>query len=113
MPILGQMNYGDIYLQLDANVMLCKMYFDTKETEVLSSFLHTFKQFIRRRKDEIGYHYENYHNIIRFVSRLLHIEYADKKTQQRLYKEIEACTPLTEKEWLLLQLAKLKITIDN
>jgi hypothetical protein len=108
MPILGQMNYGDIYLQLDANVMICKMYFELRETEVLTSFLHTFKQFIHRRKEAIGYHYQNYYNIIRFVARLSNAAFADAKSQQRLLREIEECTPLTEKEWLLTQLASVK-----
>jgi tetratricopeptide (TPR) repeat protein len=109
MPLLMQMNYGDIYLQLDANVMLCKMYFELKEMEVLTSFLHTFKQFVRRRKDEIGYHYENYYNIIRFISRMLYVEYSNTKNHQRLFDEIEACSPLTEKTWLLEQIKKAKI----
>jgi hypothetical protein len=111
MPILGQMNYGDLYLQLDANVMLCKMYYELNESEVLNSFLHTFKQFIRRRKSEIGYHYENYHNIIRLIGRIIHIEYADTKHQTRLYHEIQACTPLTEKEWLLQRLIKAGLKV--
>jgi hypothetical protein len=109
MPILVQMNYGDIYLQLDANVMLCKMYFELKEMEVLGSFLHTFKQFVRRRKDEIGYHYENYYNIIRFIGRMLYVEYSNPKNHQRLLNEIEACSPLTEKIWLVEQVKSAKI----
>jgi hypothetical protein len=104
MPILVQLNYGDIYLQLDANVMLVKMYYELGEFDVLSSLLDSFKQLINRKKSIVGYHQDNYQNIIRFTNRLMHLNIHNAKAVARFREELKNATPLTERGWLLEQL---------
>lgn len=51
----------------------------------------------------MGYHRDNYLNLVQFVNRLLEVAPGDKSTRQSLRSKIEASKPLAEKEWLLEQ----------
>ena len=44
-PILLQLDYGDIFLQLDGKVMLLKMYYEVEDYDALELFLRSFQQF--------------------------------------------------------------------
>ncbi len=85
---------------LDARRMLLRSYFELGEFQALDSLLDTFQAYIRRQKD-IGYHRENYLNLIRFVRRLMEAEGLDKAGKALLRSEIEGTEHLAEKEWLL------------
>ena len=107
MPILSQINYGDIFLQLNANAALIKVYYEIDEFDALSSLLDSFKQLLHRKKDIIGYHLQNYLNLIRFVTRLLSATKTNTVAYNRLEEEIQTATPLSERKWLLAQLSQL------
>jgi len=62
------------------------------------------KNFIRRKKI-IGYHKENYLNLIHFVKQLLELKRFDKIAKQQLSQEIISTKAVAEKTWLLEQVA--------
>ncbi len=103
MHLLQQVEYEDVFLNLDAKVLLLKIYFEKDEMEVLDSFINSFQRFLQRKKG-LGYHRENYLNTLQFARRLIALNPFDKKEKEGLKSEIEATKTLGEKEWLLEQL---------
>lgn len=100
MRLLHKVEYEDVFLSLDARVLLLKIYFEQQETEVLESFIQSFQRFLNRKK-ELGYHRENYLNTLTFTSKLLNINVLNKKEKEHLLQEIEQTKAVGEKEWLL------------
>lgn len=104
MQQLLQVEYDDLYLNLDAKIMLMKMYYELDEWQALDPLLTSVKRFIQRKK-MMGYHREAYLNIVSFIRKLVEVNPYDKEAKSALYQEIEAASALGEKEWLLEQLA--------
>ena len=96
-------DYNDLINSMVAKVLLLKIYYKTNETDLLYSHLKTMKMFIQRNK-KMGYHYENWSNIVRYTQRLMELNFFDKKAIQDLRCLIEKEEILTEKRWLLSQL---------
>ncbi|MEM1323526.1 MAG: hypothetical protein AAGG75_24890 [Bacteroidota bacterium] len=103
MPLLLQMEHSDLLHNLSAKTLLAKMYFRLEETEALDNLLTSFKRYIQRKKG-LGYHRENYLNIIGFIRKLMSLGIYDEEKRRGLYEDISNTKNLTEKEWLLQQL---------
>jgi len=80
MRLLQQTDFDDVLHNLDARRMLLRMYFELNELEALESLLESFTIYIRRKK--VGYHGENYMNLIRYTKRLLALPPFDKKGEE-------------------------------
>ncbi|NUO03453.1 MAG: hypothetical protein HUU01_22805, partial [Saprospiraceae bacterium] len=100
MDLLRHVEFRDKLHNLDARRMLLRMYFETGETDALESLLDSFETYIRRQKD-LGYHGENYLNLIRLTRKLLQTPVGEKLTRKKLTTEIVATKALAEREWLL------------
>ena len=100
MERLRQVEYEDLFLNIDAKVMLMKIYYELQEYDALDSFLRSFERFIRRHK-ELTYHRENYLNVIYFTRKLLEVNPFDKGARAALRHEVEGVAALTERRWLL------------
>ena len=100
MERLRQVEYEDLFLSIDAKIMLMKIYFEQQEHDALDSFLKSFERFLRRHK-ELTYHRENYFNIIYFTRKLLEVNPFDKEARAALRREVEETPTLTERGWLL------------
>ena len=105
MQRLQQVEYDDLFLNLDAKVMLLKIYFELEEWEVLDSFTISFQRFLQRKKG-LGYHQENYANFVKLARKLLGVNPFNPNQRQKLEKEIIEKKALSEKDWLLGQLEK-------
>ena len=100
MLLLQEVTLKDVLYNLDARRVLMRIYYELGEYTVLESFLESFTIFIRRQKD-LGYHRNNYLNLIKFVKKLLQTNLKSFVEKQELRIEIEQTTELTEKDWLL------------
>lgn len=100
---LQQLDAKELFITLDAKVLLCKVYYHLEEYDVLESFLNSFKVFLRR-KDILAYHKENYKNFIRFTQKLISLPPFDKAERKKLRTDAEGTKKLLEKTWLLEQL---------
>jgi len=100
MDLLRQVEFKDKLHNLDARRMLLRMYFETGETDALESLLDSFETYIRRQKD-LGYHGENYLNLIRLTRKLLQTPPGEKDARKKLTAEIASSKALAEREWLL------------
>ncbi len=105
MELLRDVHLKEALQNLDARRMLMRMYYETGEYGALDSLLESFKIFIHRQKN-LGYHRENYLNLVKFTRKLLQTDLRSKKATDKLKTEIENTTALTERDWLLAQLQK-------
>ncbi|HFA47812.1 MAG TPA: hypothetical protein ENJ95_02195 [Bacteroidetes bacterium] len=103
MQLLQKVEYEDVFLNLDAKMLLLKIYFEMDEMDVLDSFISSFQRFLQRKK-ALGYHRENYLGTLQFARRLITLNPFNKKEKEELKTEIEETKALGEKEWLLKQL---------
>ena len=103
MQLLLQVEYDDVFLNLDSKNMLMKMYFELKEFDALDSLLGSMQNNLLRKK-AIGYHKKNYKNIIRLTKKILKLNPFNQAQKDKLRLEIEESQPLTERKWLLEQL---------
>lgn len=101
--LLSADDFDDLHLNLSAKVLLLKTYYHLDEFQLLDALVHRFKIFLNRQKT-LGYHKQNYHNILRYMRRLVALNPYSKKEKEKLYKEIEGTELLTEKSWFLAQL---------
>ena len=99
---LQQADYRDLINNLVVKTLQLKIYYEIKEFDLLESHLHTMAMFIRRNK-KLGYHRENWSNIVNYTRKLIHLNPFDKSARELLRSEIEAKEILTEKQWLLEQ----------
>jgi hypothetical protein len=102
--LLYDLSFDDVFLELDARVLLLKIYFETMEWRLLEGFLTAFERFVSRKK-MLAYHAPNYRNIIQFTSKLMWWK-SGKKTfsaeeMLSLRQQIQRAKPLTERDWLL------------
>lgn len=103
MKLLQQVSFEDVLYNLNARSMLLRIYFERDEFDALESLLNSFRIYISRQKN-LGYHKDNYSNLVSFVRKLLRIPPSDKKTIQDLRQEIVDTPALAEKAWLLSQM---------
>ncbi len=99
---LQKVSDKDLLNTLNAKILQLRIYWEIKETSLLESHLEAMANFIRR-KEVIGYHKENFLNIISFTKRLLKVNFYDQSEVLKLKKAIEASTVNSEKKWLLEQ----------
>lgn len=97
---LQEADYKDLINNLIAKTLLLKIYYETGEYDALDAHLQSMQSFLRRQR-VIGYHYDNYRNIIRLTRKLVQHNPHDRQAQQALRTEIEQTLPLAEKQWLL------------
>ncbi|MEM1321012.1 MAG: hypothetical protein AAGG75_12235 [Bacteroidota bacterium] len=98
MQLLVLVEFKDTLNNLDARRMLLKSYFELGEYDALDSLLDSFSRYINRQK-ELGYHKDNYLNLIRFVKKVIHTN--EKEKLKELKADILNTSALAEKEWLL------------
>lgn len=98
--MLQKANYRDLLTNLAAKTLMLKIYYEQGEFEVLDSHLDAMIHFLRRKR-VIGYHRENYLNIIRVTKRLLALPKSNGPARELLRGFIESTDPLTERKWFL------------
>ncbi len=105
--LLQKADYKDVLLNLAAKTLLLKIYFQLDEYRLLDSHLAAMRRFVKRKK-VIGYHQENYLNIVQTTQKLMELNHFDKTAVEAMHQQIQATDPLTEKKWLLEQLGDLR-----
>ncbi|MEM9821744.1 MAG: hypothetical protein AAF985_11755 [Bacteroidota bacterium] len=103
MSLLQQVTFQDKLHELDARRMLLRMYYELQEFDALESLLESFQTYIRRQKN-IGYHQENYINLIRIMKKMLRTNLDNKTNQAAILQAIHTTKALAERGWLLEQL---------
>ena len=106
MRLFSQVDYDDILINLNAKVMQIQMFFEQDEFDVLESFLESTRTYLMRKK-VVAYHRSTFKNFLRFTKKLVKVNPFSTAQCNKLKKEIEEASPLTEKKWLLKKLEEL------
>jgi hypothetical protein len=106
LSLLQRSDYQDILLNLSAKTVMLKIFYELGEFDLLESHLGAMRTFLRR-KDIIGYHKENYKNLIRFTQKLLEVKPFDAKNKDALRRDITQTKSLAERTWLMNALSKI------
>ena len=100
LDLLREVEFSDIFIQLDARKMLLRSYFELGEWLSLASLLDSFKAFLRRQKN-LGYHRESYLSLVKFTKKLAKTVYASRSKRAALAQQIRQSEAVAEREWLL------------
>jgi hypothetical protein len=103
--LLQKADYNDLLLHLAAKTILMKIYFETDEHRLLDALLDSMTNFLRRKKI-IGYHRENYLNIVKYGRRLSALNRFDRVACDLFKTAITEEPNLTERNWFLQFLGK-------
>ncbi len=106
MEMINRGDFDDLLIYLNAKTMLLKMYYELDEYDALDYQLDSLGIYIKR-KQIMGYHKENYQNIIKYTKKIARVNPYSKKDVIRLKEDIQVAHPLTEREWLLEQLESM------
>ncbi len=107
MELVGQYEFKDVLMNISAKTIQLKIYYELSEFRILESFLESMRAYVQRKKELGNQRKSNYKNIIRYTKKLLKVNPYSRAQKEKLKAEIEAAKPLTEKAWLLKQLAEL------
>lgn len=112
LELLRYVEFRDVLYNFDARRMLLRIYYDRREWMALESLLDSFSAYLQRHRDG-SYHYEMYHNLVRFTKRLIHLRAGDMAAQTRLLLDIEKSVHVAEREWLRSVLGYAGAAADN
>lgn len=102
---LTRIEYDDILQNLSAKTLQLKIYYDTAAWQALDSLLDSTAIYLRRKK-VLGYHRENFSNIVRFMQRLVALPPGNRAAGELLRLDLESCNVLSERGWFLQKLDK-------
>ena len=102
LPLLQNSNYYDPLIALAAKSLALKIYYETKEYDLLESHLEAMKIYIRR-KPMLGYHRSHYLNLVRFTQKLVVLNHKNTAAVAILKETIRNEPALVDREWLLEQ----------
>ncbi len=108
MNYLLQYEHDDLTVNLRAKNILLKIYYEENEVGALESLLGSMRTYLSRKK-VMGYHKENFKNIIQLTKKLLKVKPYDKIQKEKLETLIKEANPLTtdDRNWLLTQLKNI------
>jgi len=104
--LLTQIEYDDIFLNLDTKTMLLEIYYEEKSWDSLEALLVSFSRYLQR-KQVIAYHKKVYQNIITLTQKIMSLPSYDKAAKNALLAEVKTTTPLAERDWLIKQIELL------
>jgi hypothetical protein len=98
---LQQVEFTDIYYQLDSKNLLVKTYYEKEDIDALLSAIHSFSSFIRKHKLISEYQRSAYLNFLILVDKLNKVLIMEKVNWNKLKNEIENTKPLADVTWLI------------
>ena len=100
LELLRDIEFSEVFVNLDVRKMLVRSYFELGEWPALFSLLDSFRAYLRRQK-QLGYHRESYLNFLKFTLRVEKTMRTGKAKRQALARRIAATPSVAEREWLL------------
>lgn len=100
MALLLHVEFRDLLYNLNARSMLLRIYYETGENLALESHLDSFRNFLRRRAG-LGYHRENYANLVGIVGKMMRSNLQLDTVRKALCEEVAQMQALAEREWVL------------
>jgi len=106
LSLLQQVEFTDLYYQLDMRAILLKCYFETDEMETLFYHLAAFRIFLSRNKLVSDYQRTIYRNMIRYTGAIARTGTNVKKLKQ-IKEEVENVRQVADLNWLRKKIEEL------
>lgn len=101
LELLRDVQFSEVFINLDVRRMLLRSYFELGEWMSLASLLDSFASYIRRQK-ELGYHRASYLNLLKYTKKIMkttgNIQPRKAKAMADSLREEKF---VAEREWLL------------
>jgi hypothetical protein len=105
--LLQDVNYSDIFYQLDSKTTLMKTYYELGEYLPLMALKESFRILLRRKKLISEQNRINYMNFIRYTLKLYRADVKNVPAIKALETDISASTNVADKTWLLEKVNEL------
>ncbi len=105
MELLRDTEFHETLQKLDGQRMLIRIYYEKREFQVLDSLLDSFRTYLYR-KDSVGYHRNNYLNLIKIMKKMLAADLKNAAEREKLLRETAKMPGLAEREWVREQLKR-------
>lgn len=109
LPLLQDVEYTDIFYQLDSKTTLMKTYYELGDYLPLMSLKESFRILLRRKKVISEQNRINYMNFLRFTMKLYRADVKDKNKIATLKKQLHEITNIADKGWLLEKMRELSV----
>jgi hypothetical protein len=106
LSLLQQVEFTDLYYQLDMRAILLKCYYETDEMETLFYHLAAFRIFLSRNKLVSDYQRTIYRNMIRYTGAIARAGTNIKKLKQ-IREEVENVRQVADLNWLRKKIEEL------
>lgn len=103
---LQEVEFTDLYYQLDSKSILLKVYFETDEQEPLLHHIAAFKIFLLRNKNISAYQLSIYKNFIKYSLKIFRAGSNSKKLEA-LRTEISSSANISDRNWLIERINEL------
>lgn len=103
MHFLARVDTSTSWLLLAAKTLQAKIYYELGETNVLDNLLDSMRVYLQRRND-LGYHSENYKNMVAFTRQLMSTSIKSKAEKEKFAKKVQSAKVFSEKDWFLKQI---------
>lgn len=107
LKLLSNVEYDDVFYQLDAKTTLMKTYFELSEYQALLSLRESFRLLLSRKKVISEMQRTVYNSFVRFTMKLFRADKKDKTKLLQLASEINASKQVADKSWLKEKVAAL------
>ncbi|MGB3549010.1 MAG: hypothetical protein WBA17_18695, partial [Saprospiraceae bacterium] len=104
LALLQSADYQDFIHHMTARVLQLKIYYEREQDQLLDAHLKNTRALLRRRRGKLGYHLDNYRNVLRLTDRLCRLPPYGGTARAKLRLDVEQTQPLTERRWLLDQI---------
>lgn len=104
--LLLQVEYEDVFYNLDSKTMLAKIYYEEGEDITLDAFARTFLAYLRRNQLVSKDHRTRYSNFIRFVVRMSRMWKPEKEELDKMEARLYPGDAFADVAWLREELAK-------
>lgn len=109
LPLLQDVEYSDIFYQLDSKTTLVKTYYELGEYLPLMALKESFRIMLRRKKIISEQNRVNYMNFLRYTAKLYRADVKDQVKVNALYNEVNALNNVADKGWLLSKAQELLV----
>ena len=109
--LLSQIQYINIFYNIDARKLLIQTYYELKEWNVLNSTINSFKIFLHRNQSLSERHITSNKNFANFILKLILIPFKNHSRAIKLEKELSKTTLIAERFWLYNKINELKESV--
>lgn len=97
--LLQDVEFTDIYYQLDMRSIILKCYYEMQDSDALNYHLSAFRLYLSRNKEISDYQRTIYRNLIKFAGKLMHVQGFPMKAQA-LRQAIEDTKQIADLNWV-------------